>query len=321
MRRSPRPLPASIIASLVLAVGAGLSTPSSSPAAEAGEDDAADFPPWLVHFVPYEGNPVFAGTGTDTWDRNIRERGWILREGDTWHLWYTGYNEDRTDTRLLGYATSKDGLHWTRYPENPIFRDSWVEDMCVVKRGDTYFMFAEGRHDIAHMLTSTDRVHWHDHGRLDVRTVSGEPIRPGPYGTPTVWVEGNTWYLFYERGDLGVWLATSTDHKVWTNRQHDPVIARGPGAYDRTAVALNQIIKIGGRYYAWYHGNATRPWGEWNTNVAVSLDLVHWKKYPGNPVLDDNLSSGILVRAPGGYRLYTMHPAVRVHFPAPAGRR
>jgi len=46
-------------------------------------DAAADeqFPPELVDFEPYQGNPVFAGTGTDTWDRTIRERGYTLREG------------------------------------------------------------------------------------------------------------------------------------------------------------------------------------------------------------------------------------------------
>ena len=54
----------------------------------------------MVDFVPYEGNPVFAGTGTDTWDRVIRERGFILREGNTYHMWDTGY-ADRT-TCMMG---------------------------------------------------------------------------------------------------------------------------------------------------------------------------------------------------------------------------
>ena len=44
---------------------------------------AEDFPSELVDFVTYQGNPVFAGTGKDTWDRNIRERGYILKEGST----------------------------------------------------------------------------------------------------------------------------------------------------------------------------------------------------------------------------------------------
>ena len=55
-----------------------------------------EFPSELVDFVPYQFNPVFEADGGDTWDRVIRERGTILREGDTYHMWYTGYSERST---------------------------------------------------------------------------------------------------------------------------------------------------------------------------------------------------------------------------------
>ena len=48
---------------------------------------AEPFPPELVEFVPYEGNPVFEGAGPGHWDELIRERGWILHEGGMYHLW------------------------------------------------------------------------------------------------------------------------------------------------------------------------------------------------------------------------------------------
>jgi beta-1,2-mannobiose phosphorylase / 1,2-beta-oligomannan phosphorylase len=279
---------------------------------------AEEFPPEIVNFTPYEGNPVFAGTGKDTWDRNIRERGFILREDDGYHLWYSGYNNDRTDEVHLGYATSPDGLVWTRHQGNPIVDHGWVEDVFVVKHGGTYYMLAEGRNDIAHLLTSTDRLHWQEHGRLDIRLVSGKPISPGPFGTPTLWIEDGKWNLFYERDDLGIWLARSTDGKVWTNVQDDPVIALGPdGSYDRYAVALDQIVKYKGRYYGYYHASAYKPWRDWTSCVAMSTDLVHWKKYPKNPIVSGDKSSPILVPDGKGFRLYTMHPDVRVYFPKP----
>jgi hypothetical protein len=61
---------------------------------------AEDFPPEIVDFIPYQGNPLFAGTGKNTWDCKIRERGYILREGNTYHMWYTGYNDDRSNLNL-----------------------------------------------------------------------------------------------------------------------------------------------------------------------------------------------------------------------------
>jgi sucrose-6-phosphate hydrolase SacC (GH32 family) len=275
-----------------------------------------DFPRELIDVRPYAENPVFAGTGKATWDHKIRERGYIMREGDRWHLWYSGYTGERTATKFLGYATSPDGLTWTRYSDNPIFGKSWVEDVHVVKHGDTYFMVAEGRGDIAHMLTSTDAVNWKPQGRLDVRYADGKPLSAGPFGTPTLWAEGKTWYLFYERGDRGVWLAKSNDRKVWTNVQDEPVIARGPDAYDEHAVALNQVIKYRGRYYGVYHANADPKWkGPWTTCIAVSDDLVHWKKYKQNPIVRENFSSGQFVDDGKQLRLYTAHPDVRMFLP------
>jgi hypothetical protein len=270
----------------------------------------------LVHWVPYQGNPVFAGTGRDTWDRRIRERGYILRDGNEWQMWYTGYNPDRSKPLALGYATSEDGLTWKRHGIEPIFSVRWTEDMMVVKVDGTYSMAAEGLNDIAHLLTSADGVHWTDRGDFDIRTVNGEPLSQGPYGTPTLWIEGKTWYLFYERNDDAIWLAKSSDRQVWTNVQDAPVLARGPEAYDQFGVALNQVVRYRVRYYGIYHATDRKDWGRWSTNIAVSNDLVHWRKYPKNPIVEDNRSSGVLIRDGADFRLYTMHPEVCVFFPA-----
>lgn len=273
------------------------------------------FPSALVHFEPYQHNPVFAGTDTTTWDRKIRERGYILFEDSIYRMWYTGYNNE-DDERHLGYATSTDGLSWKRYSDKPVYDQSWVEDMCVIKTDSIYYMFAEGKDDIAHMLTSKNGITWNESGNIDIRKTNGEPIDKGAYGTPTIWHENDIWYLFYERGDLGVWLATSKDMTVWTNVQDDPVLALGPDAYDKYAVAMNQVIKYDGKYYAYYHASDTKEWKEWTTNIAVSDDLIHWKKYAQNPIMKNNRSSGIVVNDGKGYRLYTMHPEVNVFLQA-----
>lgn len=274
-----------------------------------------EFPDELVHFVPYKNNPLFAGTGTSTWDKQIRERGWILRENNNWNLWYTGYTHIDS-TKYLGYATSNDGIHWRRYKGNPIYNSTWVEDMCVIKSGDTYYMFAEGRGDTAHMLTSRDRLHWKEQGNLDIRLTNEQSIPKGPYGTPTVLKKNGTWYLFYERDDRGIWLATSRDLKVWTNVQDEPVLRMGPEKYDQYAVAMDQVIMYKGSYYGYYHASAFKDWHEWSSDIAVSKDLVHWKKYPGNPIVGNDKSSPIAVNDGKHYRLYTMHPEVNVYFPA-----
>ncbi|GBD36719.1 hypothetical protein HRbin36_01847 [bacterium HR36] len=275
----------------------------------------------LVDFVPEPTKPVFTGAGPGHWDARIRERGWILREGDQYRMWYTGFEHDSSPLLKLGYATSPDGIHWTRYGKNPIYDEHWVEDMMVVRHEGTYYMFAEGKHDQAQLLTSRDGIQWKRVGQLDVRKKNGEPTEPGPYGTPTAWVENNIWYLFYERRDLGIWLATSRNMKVWVNVQDEPVITLGPGEYDKEQIALNQIIKYNGRYYAYYHGAGAPLPGTrkrlWCTCVATSQDLIHWVKYDKNPLfpLEENKSSGILVHDGQRFLLYTMHDQVIRHVP------
>lgn len=297
---------------ITIALLAGIAS-SQGPAST-----ATLFPNELVRFGVASSTPLLAGE-PGAWDQKIRERGWIIREGDQWHLWYTGYNETLTDDRRLGYATSSDGLNWNRWPKNPLNDMGWIEDMCVVKKGETYYMFAEGRDDIAHLLASEDRVHWRELGPLDIRMTNGEPIAPGPRGTPTVWWEDGTWWLFYERRDAAVYVATSKDLRVWTNRQDEPCLQRGPEDYDQHAVAFDQIIKFGERYYAYYHASALPKWGEWSTCIATSTNLVDWVKYPHNPIIKvqpqrPGASSGMVVHDGKGWRLYTTHPDVRIHF-------
>lgn len=281
-------------------------------APEAGDDE---FPRSIVAWEAAPEGPVFRGEGGRAWDSKIRERGWIALDGNTYHLWYTGYNDDRDPNRFLGHATSRDGLHWDRDAANPIHRSSWVEDVCLVRKDGVSYLFAEGKNDRAHLLTSSDGLRWEDRGTLDIRGTDGRPIPPGPFGTPTALFEGGTWYLFYERGDRGVWLATSKDRGVWTNVSDEPVLKMGPEPYDKYAIAVDQILKRDGVYYAFYHANAHQPWdkNDWTTCVARSKDLIHWEKYKGNPIVRNNASSAILVETPDGDRLYAMHPEVRVY--------
>jgi hypothetical protein len=272
-----------------------------------------DFPTSIVDWVEASAEPLFAGTDRPTWDRKIRERGFILFEDNRYRLWFTGYDGTREGAKHLGVALSTDGRAWERSPANPLTHDGWVEDVFILKRDGTYFCFAEGALDQAHSLTSPNGADWTERGPLDVRNHDGSPLPPGPLGTPTVWVEDDLWWLFYERGDQAIWAATSRDQRVWTNVQDDPVITRGPETYDKAAVALNQIIKKDGVYYGFYHANSEYPWKDWTTCVARSTDLIHWQKYPKNPIITQNRSSAIYVDAPDGPRLYTMHPEVRLH--------
>jgi beta-1,2-mannobiose phosphorylase / 1,2-beta-oligomannan phosphorylase len=281
-----------------------------------------EFPAELVDFQAHPANPLFEAAGEGNWDAQIRERGWILFDPEApegqpaWRMWYTGYDGTREGLKQLGLATSRDGIHWERHPENPLSGPHWVEDMIVVPHEGTLYMFAEGREDQAHLLTSRDGIAWDRVGPLDIRRTDGEPIEPGPYGTPTAWHEEGTWYLLYERRDEGIWLATSSDLAIWRHVQDEPVMVPGPDQFEQDLIALNQVIKYQGHYYAYYHGSQAGS-RLWAPAIAVSKDLRTWEKYSANPLIprEENKSSGIVVHDGQQFRFYTMHDQVDLYLP------
>ena len=302
----------------------------ASTAGRARGDDVVPRP--LVAFGPVSATPLFAGGGPDAWDRDLRERGWIMRHDGRWHLWYTGSNLDRDPLRRLGHATSADGLNWVRASDRPVVPDLWIEDVCVVPSctpsGTVFRMVAEGAGDVAQALVSRDLVSWQPCGPLDIRLVAGQPLPEGPRGTPVLLHARGAWHLFYERRDDGIWLATSRDGRVFINVSDDPVIACGPEAADRHAVALDQVVNFDGRWYAVYHASPDPARRTWQTCLATSDDLVRWRKWSGNPLLPvdpehPKRSSATLIHDGERLRLYTTHPDVRVQFsidPVAAGR-
>ena len=196
-----------------------------------------------------------------------------------------------------------------------ILEDGGMELICYAKPPfpeDTFFLGS----DLIDQLREKRKImlaHWTD--IESYLTTEGDTI-PGPYGTPSILIENGKWHLFYERNDEGVWLAVSDDHLIWTNVQDEPVLKKGPDKYDSGAVAANQVIKFKNLYYMYYHGTSDAGWSDpgaksiWISAVAMSADLIHWTKYPGNPIVEGDHSSPIMVYDGDKYRLYTMHNQV-----------
>jgi sucrose-6-phosphate hydrolase SacC (GH32 family) len=100
------------------------------------------------------------------------------------------------------------------------------------------------------------------------------------------------------------------------NIQDEPVLKPGPDDYDQAAVAADQIVKFRDRFYLFYHSTSRFDWQHpeshviWTSSVAMSTDLIHWDKYPGNPIIKEDRSSPVLVFDSKVPSLYTMHPQV-----------
>jgi predicted GH43/DUF377 family glycosyl hydrolase len=136
-------------------------------------------------------------------------------ERKLFQMWYSG--GEQYEPNAIGYATSPDGLVWTKHAKNPIFTGapslSWERDRVtacqVEKRGDYYLMFYIGFRDIDHaqigLARSADGISaWQRHPANPI-------IRPGQNRwdhdacyKPYAIFDGRKWLLWYNgrRGGL-----------------------------------------------------------------------------------------------------------------------
>jgi hypothetical protein len=261
----------------------------------------------LARWTPCPANPVFVPGPSGAWDENIRERLWVLREDGRYHAWYGGwrgtYDKNSPNLLHLGYATSDDGVHWTKHPGNPVFDQRWTEDVCVVKTGDTYYLYAEdetANRTVIHLLTSRDKVHWTPRGAV-LEAAGGIGWEKGYVGTPLAWREADRWFLIYEGGPPNaIGLATSRDGISWNRDPGNPVLtAAGERDWPTRGIVPQGVVKIGGAYHLFYHAYHDA----WKTGYAASHDLHRWVRHPANPILPDK--SAVVLDAGDRYLLYT----------------
>jgi len=165
--------------------------------------------------------------------------------------------QDRNGTSSLGYATSDDGVHFTRRPEPvliseaPYEKGGGVEDPRLQKIGGTYYLTYTGYNNVDGaapdkkdaqlcLAISTDLIHWRRQGviipsyrgKWNVRWTKSGAIVPEK-------INGKYWmyYLADAKGkeqQMGV--AYSEDLLHWTEALDHPVLASRGGSFDSQVV-------------------------------------------------------------------------------------
>ncbi len=130
------------------------------------------------NWTKYAGNPIMT-PGPGAWDNNSVRVPMVWKEGDTdYRMIYTG---NGSGGMQVGYATSTDGITWTKHPSNPVFNDpTWAtgatENWGVMKVGSEYLMwYSNFGMRQAGIAVSTDLVNWTPHQPGPVFTSSGVP--------------------------------------------------------------------------------------------------------------------------------------------------
>ncbi len=130
------------------------------------------------------------------------------------------------------------------------------------------------------LATSTDGIQFQKYQK--------NPIVIG--GGPEIVFKDGKFYLYYwqpARSGKGfeIHISTSPDGFHFDKFSIDPVLPTGvDGTWDSHTVETPRIFKENNLYYMIYCASDRHDDYPWYAGLATSHDLIHWKKYVGNPI-------------------------------------
>jgi predicted GH43/DUF377 family glycosyl hydrolase len=103
-----------------------------------------------ITWEEYSGNPVLDVGTPGSWDADLSANPSVVFDGSNYHMWYQGRGPGLPF--LIGYATSPDGVVWTKDPGNPVlalgnsgtWEGTWHLGPCVLLLEGTYKMWYTG---------------------------------------------------------------------------------------------------------------------------------------------------------------------------------
>lgn len=179
---------------------------------------------------------VLSRGGGGTWDETRVMSPTVVKDGPSdYKMWYAG--RSAAAVFAVGYATSSDGVSWTKHGSNPVLTvgspAEWdgqiVREPSVLNVGGTYHMWYSGTAKwpffrIGH-ATSPDGVTWTKDAGNPVLTPTAGAWDANEVFAPSVVANGSDYEMFYSGNSGGRWL---TGHATATG-------ANGPWTKDANA--------------------------------------------------------------------------------------
>ncbi|MBP2327794.1 hypothetical protein JOF56_008179 [Kibdelosporangium banguiense] len=293
--------------------------------------------------LPDGDNGVVLGRGT--WDANPRVSGTVLRDPDgTWKMWYAA-------APGTGYATSTDGVKWTRYGTKQVFDygpGGVVENPKfnpAVPSSLRYYMLypkAVGTDGDYYAAGSRDGITWQTLN-------SGASVLPGYDVANATYDPVSNRYVAMTKnypdkapyGPRTIWLSYSTDFVHWTSPRYvlgtdvldnEKVAAANPGRPDAVSEIYGMPgIRYGEQYLGvpWMfditqvpapNGNPGVDIGRAHLELVASQDLVNWSRpVRDSLVTDRGIDSWDWGFQMGGTSLVTTGDEVRFYYGSFAG--
>jgi predicted GH43/DUF377 family glycosyl hydrolase len=228
---------------------------------------------WVYH----PNNPLLTGAPGE-WDEIGVGNAMVIKDEGIYKMWYTGIANDPGRTERIGYATSPDGINWTKYENNPVmdttpggaWEDKGVWTPYVIKQDSIYKMWYGGFKDeniVPHSIgyaTSPDGIAWVKAAENPVLTYSNLPGTWDQYIVmqPTILFDEGKYLMWFTGGvnddtpPFQSGFAMSDDGISWTkDTLYNPVLPSDSAGWDVRVAAALQVFKEGDTYKMLYLGS------------------------------------------------------------------
>jgi len=195
-----------------------------------------------INFTKHPNNPLLSPV-PGTWESKLWKMHVLKIADNDFRMWYGGVDAD--EKGRIGYATSPDGITWTKYAENPI-----LELGAPGECDETY---------VADLRITYDRYKQNFAG----------VFAAGAYTTREI-------------GSIGY--ATSPDGITWTKYAGNPVMRPSPKSWTGDGISPKSLTKNGNIYVLLYEGREG-SYCQWRFGIAYSYDLINWFEDFHNPIL------------------------------------
>lgn len=124
----------------------------------------------MVHWEKYPGNPVLSPG--EHYDSNWVGYPSVMFDSPLYKMWYTGQQIAGNIPYAIDYTTSNDGIHWTKYAENPVVtgetptieKHVWAQQPDVLKADSKYLMLLQFDYNVISYVTSSNGLSWNTTG-------------------------------------------------------------------------------------------------------------------------------------------------------------
>ena len=238
----------------------------------------------------------------------------VLRVDGIYRMWYSGYGVDAKGIEAwrIHYATSNDGIHWTKHgvvldcggPES--WESTGVAFPWVIRHQGLYLMWYGGQRAGKYAIglaKSWDGIHWTRSAANPVLTADHSIVDPS-----VIFDAAGKRFLMWVNtlGDrYSCDLAFSSDGRRWARYEHNPVLKGGaPNEWDEAGMYTVNVLRDGAGYKMWYAVGLNGRGA--SLGLATSSDGIHWTKSPSNPFTVGPIGSDDAWNAFGDF-FYGMH--------------